>query len=86
MPQNQYPNLCKFFVPKPLTNHALNKCAEITKYVEVTMYELYQKVKQEEIDKNRKPNEEENCPICMCELYNGLEQTPENKLTEIHEA
>lgn len=40
-----YPNLCKLFTPKPFTDHSSNKCANLTRYVEVTIYELYQKVK-----------------------------------------
>lgn len=39
-----YKNISKFFTPKPFTNHSLNKSAKITNYIEVTIYELYQKV------------------------------------------
>ena len=41
--ENQ-PSMSRFFVAKPFTNHAVSKCAAVTKYVEVTVEELYQKV------------------------------------------
>jgi hypothetical protein len=37
----EYKNISKFFKPKPFTVHTGSKFAEITKYVEVTIYELY---------------------------------------------
>jgi hypothetical protein len=68
--------MSKFFKPKAFTDHNISRCAQIAKYVEVTIYELYQKVKQEEADNHRKVGDEENCPICMCELYDNLEKLP----------
>lgn len=73
-----YQNLSKFFVPKKLTDHNLDKCAKVTQYVEVTMFELLQKVRHETEQKHRKLGDSETCPICMCDLYDDLETTPES--------
>ena len=78
------PSMSKIFTPKPFTNHAASQLATITKFVEVTIYELYLKIKQEEKDSHRKVGDEETCPICKCELYDDVEKTPEPKLIEMH--
>jgi hypothetical protein len=57
----------------------------VTKYVEVTMWELLQKVHQEEKDGHRKPGEDEKCCICLCELYDDLETKPESDVKAFHE-
>jgi hypothetical protein len=70
-----YPNMSKFFKPKPFTNHASSHLASIVKYVEVTILELAGMIKDEVKMKHRKDGEfEEKCPICMCELYDGLHE------------
>lgn len=46
------------------------------------MLELLNKVKNEEKELHRKPGEEENCPICMCELYDDLEKKPLKDIEE----
>jgi hypothetical protein len=53
--------------------------------MDVTIYELLQKVKEEEKNNHRKVGEEENCPICMCELYENLEKLSEAEVIEMHE-
>ena len=78
-----YQTLCKFFSPKTFTNHHEPRSAQVTKWVEVTVLELYHKFQQEEKDNHRKPDEEENCPICMCELYEGLEKMTEQQRIEM---
>jgi hypothetical protein len=84
-----YPNLSKFFKPKPFTNHNSSHLGSIVKYVEVTILELAQMIKEEVKMKHRKDGEEETCPICMCELYDGLHEMitkgEDNKLEEQHE-
>lgn len=51
----------------------------------MTAWELLQKVREEEKNNHRKVGEEENCPICMCELYEDLEKKPEAEILEMHE-
>jgi hypothetical protein len=84
-----YPNLSKFFKPKPFTNHNSSHLGSIVKYVEVTILELAQMIKEEVKMKHRKDGEEETCPICMCELYDGLHEMiskgEDNKLEEQHQ-
>ena len=72
-----YPYLSKFFVPKPFTDHESNPCAKLTRYVEVTIQELYDKVMHDVKQLHRKPSEDEICPICMCSLYDDRETMPE---------
>ena len=43
-----YKTISKHFAPKPFTNHSANNCATVTKYIEVTILELLNKVKEEE--------------------------------------
>ena len=71
---NIYPNLSKFFKPKAFTDHSKTNLGTIVKYVEVTILELAQMIKEEVKNKHRKDGEEETCPICMCELYDGLHE------------
>jgi hypothetical protein len=73
MPKVTYENMTNLFTPKPFTDHQKTKLGQVTRYVEVTMLELLQKVRKEEILKHRKVGEEELCPICRCDLYEGLE-------------
>ena len=74
-PLVNYPNLSKFFKPKHFTNHSSTRLASIVKYVEVTILELAQMIREEVNMKHRKDGEfEENCPICKCELYDGLHE------------
>jgi hypothetical protein len=35
-----YKGVCKLFLPKPFTDHTINNCSRITKYIEVTAWEL----------------------------------------------
>jgi hypothetical protein len=55
--------------------------------VEVTAYELFLKVREEERLGHRKPGvDEETCPICMCELYEGVDDPKnEDMIKEMHE-
>jgi hypothetical protein len=69
-------SVSKLFTPKPFTNLAASKIGALTQWIEVTALELLNKIKKEEEEKHRKPGEEENCPICMCELYDDLEKKP----------
>lgn len=73
-------NVIKLFTPKPFTNHSVSKLAQISQYIEVTILELYQKVMNEKQAGQRKAGDEENCRICLCELYENLEITPLLKL------
>lgn len=41
---------------------------------------MLDKVKDEEKNNNRKAGEDENCAICMCELYENLEKMSELEL------
>lgn len=71
---SEYPNLTKFFKPKPFTDHTTTHLGTLVKYVEVTILELANLIKEEEKMKHRKDGEEESCSICMCELYDGLHE------------
>lgn len=76
--------MSKFFVPKAFTDHESNACAKLTRYVEVTIQEVYEKVMD---DAKRHPSnklQEETCSICMCSLYDELETMPEAKRTAIN--
>lgn len=77
--------MSKFFTPKPFTDHSASNCAKLTRYVEVTIWELLQKIKSEEKDKHRKVGEEETCAICMSELYENIEKTSEEEVKKMHE-
>lgn len=70
----EYPNLSKFFKPKPFTDHTATHLGSLTNYVEVTILELANLIREEERLKHRKEGEEETCSICMCELYDGLHE------------
>lgn len=70
----EYPNLSKFFKPKPFTDHTATHLGFLSKYVEVTIFELANLIREEERLKHRKEGEEEICSICMCELYDGLHE------------
>lgn len=78
-----YPNMSKFFVPKPFTQHT-DRFGQLTRFVEVTILELAQNLRQETLDKHRKPGDPETCPICMCDLYDEIETISDAKLNEIH--
>jgi hypothetical protein len=78
------PGVSKLFTPKPFTNHKASKLGTLTSYVEVTIYELYQKVLNDEKHGNRKKGEDETCRICLCELYENLESTPIEKIQHVH--
>jgi hypothetical protein len=84
-PAPLYPNLCPLFKPKAFTDHSASKLASVTKYVEVTMWELLEKVRKEEKDGHRKPGEDEKCCICLCELYDDLEKKPESDIKTLHD-
>ena len=73
-------SLSKFFKPKSFTNLKENKCAELTQWIEVTIGELLEKVKDEEKNLHRKVGDEETCPICMCELYDDLEKNSADEI------
>ena len=70
-----YPNLTKLFKPKEFTKH-ITKAAIITKWVEVTQIEVFNKIQEELKLNHRKEGDEEACPICMCELYDDLQKKP----------
>lgn len=53
----KYPNMCPLFRPKKFTNHEKTNCAKVTQYVQVTIWELSQKVKAEVAAKHRKADE-----------------------------
>eukprot|EP00347_Sterkiella_histriomuscorum_P000458 403375785 len=80
-----YKNMTKHFKPKPFTDLTASNCAQVSQYIEVTILELLTKVKEEEAQQHRKLGEEENCPICMCELYDDLEKKSEQEIKDIHE-
>ena len=84
-----YPNMSKFFKPKAFTNHSSTHLGSIVKYIEVTILELAQMIKEGEKMKHRKVGEEETCSICMCELYDGLHEIitkgEDDKLEKQHE-
>jgi len=89
-PLVNYPNMSKFFKPKPFTNHGSTRLGSIVKYVEVTILELAQMIREEVKMKHRKDGEfEETCSICMCELYDGLHEMiakgEDKKLEEQHQ-
>jgi hypothetical protein len=84
-PAPLYPNLCPLFKPKAFTDHSVSKLASVTKYVEVTMWELLEKVRKEEKDGHRKPGEDEKCCICLGELYDDLEKKPESDVKALHD-
>ena len=61
----------------------------IVKYVEVTILELAQMIREEVKMKHRKDGDfEETSPICRCELYDGLHEMiskgEDKKLEEQH--
>jgi hypothetical protein len=41
-------------------------------------------VKEEEVLRHRKVGDEENCPICMCELYEELEIKSDEEINKMH--
>ena len=84
-PDPLYPNLCPLFRPKAFTDHSASKLASVTRYVEVTMWELLEKVRKEEKDGHRKPGEDEKCCICLGELYDDLEIKPESDVKGLHD-
>jgi hypothetical protein len=84
-PAPLYPNLCPLFKPKAFTDHSVSKLASVTRYVEVTMWELLEKVRKEEKDGHRKPGEDEKCCICLGELYDDLEKKPESDVKAFHD-
>ena len=84
-PPPLYPNLCPLFRPKSFTDHSVSKLASVTRYVEVTMWELLEKVRKEEKDGHRKPGEDEKCCICLGELYDDLEKKPESDIKTLHD-
>lgn len=47
------------------------------------MEELLNKVKDEEKQQHRKVGEDENCPICMCELYDDLEKMSKEQVQDL---
>jgi hypothetical protein len=59
-------------VPKPwyvpATPAGVKLLARVS-YVPVTADELYKKVKQEIRLNHRRPDDEERCPICFCDLF-----------------
>ena len=71
--------MCKFFKPKPFTDLS-SKIASLTQWVEVTIGELKRKVDEEVKEKLRKKEDEETCPICMCELYDDLDKKSEQEI------
>jgi hypothetical protein len=75
--------MCKFFTPKPFTHPSSSPLGPLTAYIDVTIGELLQKVKHDLAQKHRKADEQETCPICMCELYEDLQSLPEEKVEEI---
>ncbi|CAI2371335.1 unnamed protein product [Moneuplotes crassus] len=56
--------------PKSFTKHT-SRCAELTKWIEITVYELYLILEQEQ-KHHKQIDEEEICPICRCELYDDI--------------
>jgi hypothetical protein len=71
-------------VPKAFTDHESNPCAKLTRYVEVTIQELYDKVMHDVKQLHRKASDEETCAICMCNLYDDVETMPAAKRAEIN--
>ena len=60
------------FKRKAFTDNSKSKCGLLTDWIEVTMQELKEKVKKEIENKERKQDDDENCTICMCELYDDI--------------
>jgi len=50
----------------------------------VTIKELLEMVKKEEKLHHRKKGDEENCCICLCELYDDLENKSSTEIEEMH--
>lgn len=56
--------------------------AKLTKWIEVTIKDIQKLMEYEQEHFLRKKDAEETCPICMCELYEGLSKMTEEEVEE----
>lgn len=75
LPKSQYGK------PKQFTK-LKSECAQMTKWIDITIKELHHKLKEEQ-KQHRPVDEEENCPICLCELYDNILTYSNEKITEL---
>jgi hypothetical protein len=68
--------------PKPFTIHD-TVVAKLTEWIEITILELYEILKEER-KHHKDVDEEEICPICRCELYDNIFKLKKCEIEEIN--
>jgi hypothetical protein len=69
----------------PISSEALEKeIIQLTKWVASSINQVYNYIKQQ-LASNVTKSSQENCPICMCELYEGVYTIPEKERNYIEQ-